>query len=139
MDEMNYNYPFPQYQPEASDRFATTSMILGMLSLLLLCGLYLSVPIGALGILFYLLGKRKDKGVSVPARVGLLASSVGLIVGTVIMIFSLYSALLLLKPENRALLDKQFEQTYGVDFDTYMENVYGDEKGAIYELFNLDE
>ena len=41
--------------------------------------------------------------------------------------FTVYSSVQLLKPENRDVLNAQFESLYGVDFDEYINRLYGEE------------
>lgn len=114
------------------NKFATASFALGMCSLVLLCTLFLPIPLGALGILFYCLSRRKGRPADSPAKAGLVTSLIGLIFGTVCMVFTLYSAISMLKPENKDLLNQQFESVYGMDFDEYMNHIYGEDYEDMY-------
>ena len=107
--------------------FAIAAMILGICSLIFFCTVYLPIPLGALGCLFVILSKRRGKPMSGTAIAGLITSILGMLCGAFILIFSLFSAFTLLRPENRELLDSMFEQTYGMDFQEYFEMIYGDD------------
>lgn len=110
----------------SGNSFAIASMILGICSLLFFCTVYLPIPLGALGCLFVILSKRRGKTMSGAAITGLVTSILGVLCGLFILIGSLFTAFTLLRPENRELLDSMFEQTYGMDFEDYMEMIYGD-------------
>lgn len=116
---------------DRSDRsknaFAIAAMILGICSILFICTLYLPIPLGALGCLFVILSKRRGKAMSGAAITGLITSILGILCGLFILIVSLFSAFTLFKPENREMLDSIFEQTYGVNFQEYLERLYGED------------
>ena len=117
-DDDFYNYPFPSFT-DNRNKFARASLILGMCSIVLVCTLFLPIPLGALGLLFYFLSKR--------LQAGLVTSLIGLCAGLIFMGFTVYSSVQLLKPENRDVLNAQFESLYGVDFDEYINRLYGEE------------
>ena len=133
---VNNNYENPGMP--VHNKFATASMILGMCSLLFLCTFFLPIPLGALGILFYCLSKRKNRPVDSSAKTGLVTSLIGLITGTISMVFIFASAINLMKPENRDLLNEQFESVYGMDFDEYMNQIYGEDYEDLSHMFDSD-
>ncbi len=114
-------YYIPPYRPEPKNNFATAAMILGIASLVSLCTVFLPIPLGALGILFVVLGKRHGKKLPSTAITGLITSLIGIACGLLILISTISAALNMLKPENREQLNQMFEQTYGMDFDEYYE------------------
>lgn len=133
------NY-YPPYQPEPKNNFDTASMILGILSLLSICTFFLPLPLGALGILFAILGKRRKKQLSVSAITGIATSAISVMISTAFIGLTVFFTINMMKPENKHSLDSLFEQTYGMDFDEYMED-FGESMGDFYgmdleELFN---
>lgn len=81
----NYHYDYnfdlnqekiPPSYPQPNG-FASAALVLGILSLVLSCCFYVSVPLGALGILFAVLSKR-DSQMSGRGKAGLGLSIVGL-------------------------------------------------------------
>ena len=76
-DDDFYNYPFPSFT-DNRNKFARASLILGMCSIVLVCTLFLPIPLGALGLLFYFLSKRLHKPVDSSAKAGLVTSLIGL-------------------------------------------------------------
>lgn len=118
-----YGYPYG----ETRNGFATASLVLGICALLSICTLFLPLPLGALSILFAILSRRQHRKLAPNAIAGLITSIISVVMGLAITIYSLVSAFALLKPENREYLNSVFEQTYGMDFDEYMENLYGED------------
>ena len=116
-DDDFYNYPFSSFT-DNRNKFARASLILGMCSIVLICTLFLPIPLGALGL---------HTPVDSSAKAGLVTSLIGLCAGLIFMGFTVYSSVQLLKPENRDVLNAQFESLYGVDFDEYINRIYGDE------------
>ncbi|MGN1148709.1 MAG: hypothetical protein ACI4TB_09820, partial [Lachnospiraceae bacterium] len=129
-------YYYQPYQPEPKNNFYTAAMILGIISLVSLCTFFLPLILGALGILFIILGKRQNKKLNPTAITGLVTSLIGIVSGLVITIFSFASAFTLLQPENRDTLNQQFEEIYGMDFDEYMERIYGEDFEDYLEQFD---
>ena len=126
MDEINYNYPFPTYEPDSKKKFARASMIVGLCALLSLFTFILPVPLGALGLIFYCLSVRQKEKKDAAAKAGFITSSIALTIGLCFTIFTIFYACWLLRPENRGILDQQFNQVYGVTFDEYVESIYGE-------------
>lgn len=121
-----YQEPYqPNHKPVS--RFALASMILGICSLVLLCTIVCPLILGALGILFGILSKRRSKKLEPPALTGIITSAAGFCLSLVFCIFSIISAFQMLKPENRDNLNRIYEETMGITFDDYIEDLYSDD------------
>lgn len=135
MDYMNQNQnqnnqpymPYRMYPSEPKNTFAIVAMVLGICSILSLCTVFLPLPLAALSIVFVILSKRQSKRMSAPAISGLITSLIAVGVGVVMLVSVMTTAFNMLRPENRELLDEQFEKIYGVDFNDYMERIYGED------------
>lgn len=115
-----YNqYRTPEQVP---NRFYNAALILGVISIASSCTVILPPILGALGILFVILGTRRGQKLPQPAKAGLVTSIIGLAGGIILYIIVLVTSVNMLKPENRDTFNKQFEQIYGIDFDSYMED-----------------
>lgn len=80
-------YNQPVHKPYGQG-FSFASFILGVLSVTIgCCGI--SLPLGALGILFALLVYRKGKKLNNTAKSGLVLSCIGAVLGVLIIIYSL--------------------------------------------------
>lgn len=124
--EPNYNQPFePYYKP--TSKFATASMILGIGSLVCLCTIFLPLFLGALGILFAVLSKRRGRKMETAAVTGAVTSSVGMGLSLIVCIVSLASAFFMLQPDNRGRLNALYEESFGMTYDEYIEELYGEE------------
>lgn len=77
----------------ASRICGTVSITLGILSVTACCLGYLSIPLGALGILFAMLSRRHGQPMPPLCRTGLLLSIGGLIFGIVIFAFHIYATI----------------------------------------------
>lgn len=115
------------YQPP--NGFASASLVLGILSLVLCCCCYVSVPLGALGILFAILSKR-DSQMSGRGRAGLWLSIVGL---CLTVLFTLSIVISFVKNGGfRETMDDYLEYYMGDDYDPddffpgYGEDTYPD-------------
>lgn len=131
MDSINYDHPFAEHR----GGFVTASMILGGVSILALSTFVLPVFFGSLGVLFALLAKRgKDKFRSANLF-GFVTSLTGLVMGAVFSIVMFVNALHFLEPENRAELNRIYEQTYGISFDEYTDSLYGGDFSELLDRF----
>lgn len=119
---MQYYYPVKK-----KNNFATAALIVGFCSLFLLITFILPLPLGALGILFVILSKRKGEKLAGTAIAGLITSVMGMLLGLALTVSVGVATFQMLKPENRDLLNRQFESIYGIDFDEYMDRLYGDD------------
>lgn len=69
------------------------SISLGLLSLIACCLGYLSIPIGALGILFAVLCRRKGQALPRSCKTGLVLSIAGLAIGMAMLALTVYSTI----------------------------------------------
>ncbi len=121
-----YNQPYePQYKP--TDKFALVSMIMGICSLATFCTIFLPLVLGALGIIFAILSKRRGKKMESSAVTGVITSALGLGVALVFCIISIGSAFVMLQPENRDQLNELYENSFGMTYEEYVEEFYGEE------------
>ncbi len=106
--------------------FAIASLVLGLLSVTLgCCGI--SIPLGALGILFASLCYRRGKRMNGNARFGLCLSVFGLIYGMVLILYSLFVQLpaMLQDPAYMNQLNQLYRTFFGMDFQEFMQSFYG--------------
>ena len=115
----------PPYKP--TGRFAIVSMILGICSLALLCTVFLPIILGGLGLIFAILSKRRGQKMESAAMTGTVTSSIGLGLSLIFCIISFVSALYMMQPQNRDMLNQMYEKTLGITYDEYIEQIYGEE------------
>ena len=85
------NSTYNNYNPDRGRRaFDTASVVMGIISMVVLCTGVLSIPAGALGILFATLGKKPGVQRSNTAKAGLILSSFGMIAGILTVTIALY-------------------------------------------------
>lgn len=97
-----YNQPT---HPPYDQGFSIATLVCGLLSITLGC-CYLSLPIGALGILFAVLCSRRNKPLNSNCRMGLYLSIFGCIYGIVSLIYTILKSI-----QNPAFL-QQMQQIY---------------------------
>lgn len=123
-------YNQPTHRPYGQG-FIIASMICGVLSVTACCTGILSLPLGALGILFALLTCRKGKRMNSTAMTGIVFSAMGIITGVSMLIYSFYTLPDMMRdPAFRSQVDTITEQMYGMDFAEFMEEYYGYEIDA---------
>lgn len=124
-----------EYQAKPKkNAFASASMFLGIFALLSLGTILLPLPLAALGILFAILAHRKGQKFEIPNLVGLISSSVALILSTVVIVTSASMIPKLIKdPEYRKQLNSLSEQLYGDSFDDMVEDLYGIDIDDLFE------
>ena len=131
MGDMNYNpyenpntnsagaNPFPACQPPVVTRgnpMEALALFLGFSSLILCSCLYLSIPMGAMAILFALLSRGGSMSLSVKARNAILLGIVGIVITVAFYSVSIYIAL-----QEAGSLENLLRETcemYGYDFET---------------------
>ncbi len=101
--------------------FAIASLIIGIASIILCCFGIFSLPLGSLGILFAILSRRKGKGMPGMSIGGICTSIIGMIFGILVLIYFIFIAVLVENPDSWYLLDPLYQQTYGMDFEEFME------------------
>ena len=131
MGDMNYNpyenpnnnssgpNPFPAYQPPVVVRgnaMEAIAMFLGSSSLILCSCLYLSIPMGAMAVLFALLSRGGGTTLSSKAKTALCLGIAGIIVTAAFYSISIYVAI-----QEAGSLEELLRETcemYGYDFET---------------------
>ena len=120
-DQNNYNYENYGY-PRRESGLALASMITGILSVITCCTGVSCIPLGALGILFAVLSRKKDRRFSSMAIGGLFASILGLAIGALLLYFSFR---ILYDPAFRSTyIDPIYQQYYGIDFEEFLQKYY---------------
>lgn len=109
--------PPPPSGDNSPSAFASASLVLGILSLVLGCCFYASIPLGGLGILFAILSK-KTAVMEGRARAGLGLSIAGLILSillTIVALFSFVSYTTRTGMDIEEYMDRYFQEVYGED------------------------
>ncbi|MCR5755732.1 MAG: DUF4190 domain-containing protein [Acetatifactor sp.] len=118
------------YQPNMeqqinNDKFSIASFVCGLLSLVLCCMVFFSIPLGALGILFAILSRRSNRQMNLLSKVGIWLSVVGILYGVFSFVRIVREIPVLLNdPAYVSMLDSYYEQLTGQTFFEYWEN-YG--------------
>ena len=85
------NSTYNNYNPDRGKKaFDTASLVMGIISMVLLCTGVLSIPAGALGILFNTLGKKPGTERSGTSKAGLALSIIGMTMGIITVTVALY-------------------------------------------------
>lgn len=122
-DSSYYNQP--THRPYGQG-FIIASMICGALSVTACCTGILSLPLGALGILFALLTYRRGRKMNSTALTGIVLSTMGIITGISMIIYSFCTLPEMMQdPVFRRQVDSMTEQLYGMDFAEFMREYYG--------------
>ena len=130
-DKWNSNASHSSYyqQPVREPRgqgFTMASLTCGILSVTLCCTGVLSLPLGALGILFAVLVYRKGQQLNTPCILGIISSCLGIGIGIFLTVYSFVMLPALMKNEAfRNQINTMSEQLYGMDFEELMEEFYG--------------
>ncbi len=117
----NSYYNQPTHRPYGQG-FMVASGVCGLLSITTCCTGFLSLPFGALGILFAVLTYRKGKRMNSTCVIGIVFSCIGIFTALVMIVYSF--AMLPVFMENEAFrsqLDAVTQQMYGLDFIEFME------------------
>lgn len=119
-------YNLPTHRPYGQT-FSIASAVCGLLSMTTSCTIILSLPLGALGILFAVLAHRKKKKMSTACVTGITLSCVGLVTAFSMIVYSFVMLPTLMKDEAfRNQLNSMSQQMYGTDFTEIIEEYYGD-------------
>ena len=116
-NEMNGNSPMPDPRFRA---LSIASMACGICSLVLCCTGLLSIPAGALGILFALLTRKKGQRMNSMCVAGIWLSCVGLALGIFITVSSIVTVFT--DPSYLNMLDQMYQQMYGVSLDEFWQS-----------------
>nr|WP_296486447.1 DUF4190 domain-containing protein [uncultured Acetatifactor sp.] len=118
-------YNQPTHRPYGQT-FSIAAAVCGLLSVTTSCTIVLSLPLGALGILFAILARRKGKKMNGTCTAGLVFSSAGLTFAVIMMIYSLVMLPVFMKDESfRNQINTMTERMYGIHFTDLMEEYYG--------------
>ena len=118
-------YNQPTHRPYGQG-FIIASMICGVLSVTACCTGILSLPLGALGIIFALLTYRKGKRMSGSALTGIMLSTMGIVTGISMLIYSFVTLPQMMQdPFFRNQIDSVTQQMYGMDFTEFLSEYYG--------------
>lgn len=107
-------------QENSSTGFAIASMVCGILSIIVCCGGVLSLPFGALSIIFAVLSKRLRRNMPGMSIAGIWLGCVGILLGILMTVYSFFMVF------NDPLLYDQvnatYEMLYGESFEEFLEN-----------------
>lgn len=123
------NYPYydrSAYQrpiAEPGSSFATASMILGIISIVLsfTFTVYPAFVMGSIAIVLALLSKGRRPKLLSKATAGVICAACGLVINT--MIVAVCMVLLFTDPDVKAEVNKTFEKQYGVTFDEMWDEI----------------
>ena len=123
------------YRPPEKNLFATVSCALGIASLATMCTGILSIPLGALGILFAVLSRTTRK-MPPASRLGCGTSAAGLI-GGLIFTIAVYVATIFAATSQLQSMDlENMDSTEVMNY--MMESIYGPEYEAIFQNYGID-
>ena len=121
---MDYYQSSPN--PYQKNMFAVASLMLGIFSVTSCCTGFLSLPVGALGILFAILTYRKGKSLPPLSIVGIVFSAIGILTSVFMIVYTFVALPALMENDAfREQMNAVSEQMYGIEFDELMEEAYG--------------
>lgn len=85
-----YNMENPD---KARNAFGTAALVMGIISTVMLCTGVLSIPSGALGVLFAILSRKKGSPLKSNALTGLVLSVTGMVLGSILTAYAVYRLL----------------------------------------------
>ncbi|HIW80140.1 MAG TPA: DUF2987 domain-containing protein [Candidatus Acetatifactor stercoripullorum] len=119
-------YNQPTHSPYKGRGFEYASFICGLISITAACTGIFSIPIGALGVLFAVLTYRAGKKMKPECRAGIWLSCIGMASGIAMIIFTFATLPARLNDEAfRSQMNVMYQQMFGMDFETFMEEYYG--------------
>ena len=120
-----YGQPQQYYNPYSSkhsERMAITSLALGMIALLSCTCLYLSIPCGALAIIFATLSRGGEMRYTGKAQIGLILGTSALVLTTIIYIAAFAFALAEYGSIDGIL--KAYSDMSGIDYNDLIQQLY---------------
>ncbi|MBO4608280.1 MAG: hypothetical protein J5696_00255 [Lachnospiraceae bacterium] len=91
---MTGDSPYNNYNPDRGRHsFEIASIVMGIISMVLLCTGVLAIPFGALGVLFALLSRKDKDRLGNIAITGAIISVVSMITGAFITVYSVYTVM----------------------------------------------
>ncbi len=130
-DKWNSNASNSSYYNQPTHRpygqlFAIASGICGLLSITTCCAAILSLPLGALGILFAVLTYRKGKKMNTTSALGIMLSCAGIVTAVTTIVYSFSRLPTLMESEVfRNQINTITRQMYGMDFTELMQEFFG--------------
>ena len=133
-DRWNSNASHSSYYNQPTHRpygqtFAIASLVCGLLSVTVgFCGI--ALPLGALGIIFAILVRRKGKKTNSTAQTGLILSSTGTVLGALLLVLYLLFMPLILKQQlsndetrqqMEAMYNSLWKSSFGMEFEEYLD------------------
>lgn len=100
------------YQQSEPNGMSTASLVMGIISLVLCCCFYVSIPLGALGILFAILSKGKDQTMCGRSKTGLGLSIAGLVLTILLTIGMLVANLTYMGSDGFSRQMKEYMEYY---------------------------
>lgn len=107
--------------PEKLSGFSVASMICGIISIVLCCTGILSLPLGALGILFAVLSHRRGRSMPTMSLTGIILSCLGILMGLLMLVISIY--MVITDPEFRESFEDSYEEYYEEFYEYGFENL----------------
>lgn len=121
----NYQ-PQQRPAPKKKNAFSIASLVCGIISIVVCCCGFLSLPMGALSVLFALLARRQGKAMDGMCIAGIVTSVVGMIGGIIFLIFTFGSTYATMNdPAYRDELYDTMEEMYGEEMTDYIFEFYG--------------
>lgn len=110
--------------PTASRVCGIISMILGISTLVACCLGYLSIPLGALGILFAILSRRKGQPMNHSSKTGMTLSIIGMLIGIIMLALSIFYTITdpnFWEETNEIYkeYEEMYEELYGIELEDY--------------------
>lgn len=126
----NSYYRQPTHSPHKGKGFEYASFVCGIVSLAFVCTGILSLPVGALGILFAILTGRKGKKMNPMSRMGIWLSGVGFGIGIFFLLLTAVALPFYLQTEEYIQYrDRLYEQLTGMDYEEFMMENYHIQEG----------
>lgn len=121
----NSYYNQPTHSPYKGRGFEYAALICGLISVTVTCTGVLSLPLGALGILFAILTYRAGKKMSPVSKAGIWLSCTGLVLAVAMTVFTFATLPARMKdPAFRNQLNIMYEQMFGMNFEEFMKENY---------------
>uniref|UniRef100_UPI004056E279 hypothetical protein n=1 Tax=Acetatifactor sp. TaxID=1872090 RepID=UPI004056E279 len=108
------------------NKLSIAAMTLGILSVIPCCMGAFSIHLGALGILFAVLTRRKGQRMNSLSFIGMWLSCMGLFYGIFLLVQAFIQLPQILNdPASMALTNAMYRQMFGMDFEAFLKTYYG--------------
>lgn len=125
-DNTNYNSTPQGNRPSG---FAIASLVCGIVAVIACCTGVLSIPTGALGILFAVLTKRKGQSMSGMCVAGIWLSCVGMALGILMTAYSFF--MVFNNPVLYEEVNTMFQTMYGMNIEEYFSYIINQYTGGM--------